>query len=151
MRIVESVGWVLLHFVWQGAVIALALAVLLALTRDGQARLRYAFSCGALTLMLITAVATAATMMTDALGSPPAGAAGDGTFGRPRGLAGETARTPAIGIRTSLPAAANAAEKTSALAQPIVVRAMPWLVLGWLSGVLTLSIRLLAGWWSTRS
>jgi beta-lactamase regulating signal transducer with metallopeptidase domain len=28
---------------------------------------------------------------------------------------------------------------------------MPWLVLGWLSGVLALSIRLLAGWWSTRS
>ena len=45
-------------------------AVLLALTRDGQARLRYAFSCGALTLMLITAVATAATMMPDACSSP---------------------------------------------------------------------------------
>ena len=38
MTIVESVGWVLLHFVWQGAAIALALAVLLALTRDAQAQ-----------------------------------------------------------------------------------------------------------------
>ena len=27
MTIVEGVGWVLLHFVWQGAVIALALAI----------------------------------------------------------------------------------------------------------------------------
>jgi beta-lactamase regulating signal transducer with metallopeptidase domain/HEAT repeat protein len=160
MTIVESVGWVLLHFVWQGAVIALALAVLLALTRDGEARLRYGFSCGALTLMLITAVATAATVMTDALGSPPAGAAGGGvTFGsvllpgdgRPGGLAGGTARTPATGIRTPPPAAASPAGKASALAQPIVASAMPWLVLGWLSGVLALSIRLLGGWWSTRS
>ena len=27
MTIVEGVGWVLLHFVWQGALIALALAL----------------------------------------------------------------------------------------------------------------------------
>ena len=54
----------LLHFVWQGAVIALALAVLLALTSAAQARLRYALSCGALTLMLVAALATAATVMT---------------------------------------------------------------------------------------
>ena len=157
MTIVESVGWVLLHFVWQGAAIALALGILLALTSDGQARLRYAFSCGALILMLIAAVATAATVMTDALGSPSAGAASDGvTFGsvvlpgdgRPGGLADHTALTPAIG--TPLPAAASATRKTSALA-PIVDRAMPWLVLGWLTGVLALSIRLLGGWWSTRS
>ena len=40
MTIVEGVGWVLLHFVWEGTIIALALAALLALTRDGQARLR---------------------------------------------------------------------------------------------------------------
>jgi beta-lactamase regulating signal transducer with metallopeptidase domain/HEAT repeat protein len=162
MTIVESVGWVLLHFVWQGAVIALALAVLLALTPDGQARLRYAFSCGALTLMLITAGATAATVMIDALGAPPGGAADDGVAfgsvlrpgdGKPGGLAGDTARTPAFGIRPSLPAASSAAGagKTSALAQPIVASAMLWLVLGWLGGVLALSIRLLGGWWSTRS
>jgi hypothetical protein len=35
---------VLLHFVWQGAVIALALAVLLALIRETQASLRYILS-----------------------------------------------------------------------------------------------------------
>ena len=160
MTIVDSVGWVLLHFVWQGAVIALALDVLLALTRDGQARLRYAFSCSALTLMLIAAVATAATVMTDALDSPPAAAAGNrltsGSVvlpadGRPQRLAGATALTPTIGVRTSFPPAASAAGKTSALAQLIVARAMPWLVLGWCSGVLILSIRLLGGWWTTRS
>ncbi len=34
MTIIERGGWVLLHFVWQGAVIALGLAILLALTRE---------------------------------------------------------------------------------------------------------------------
>ena len=113
MTIVESVGWVLLHFVWQGAAIALALGVLLALTSDGQARLRYAFSCGALILMLIAAVATAASEITDATRSPlpgrAAGAAvrfgsvlrpGDGSPGT---LAGDTTLTPATGSRTPLP------------------------------------------------
>ena len=37
MTIVEGVGWVLVHFVWQGAAIALALAALLAMTGDAQA------------------------------------------------------------------------------------------------------------------
>ncbi len=42
-----------------------------------------------------------------------------------------------------------AADRTSALA-PAIERAMPWLVSGWLAGVLLLSLRLLGGWWSTR-
>ena len=42
-----------------------------------------------------------------------------------------------------------AAERTFGLA-PAIDRAMPWLVSGWLAGVLLLSLRLLGGWWSTR-
>ena len=48
MTIVEGVGWVLVHFVWQGALIALVLAGLLALARGAQERLRYGLSCAAL-------------------------------------------------------------------------------------------------------
>ena len=59
-----AIGWVLLHFVWQGAAIAAALAVLLALTSPAQARLRYVLSCAALTLMFAVALATAANVMT---------------------------------------------------------------------------------------
>jgi hypothetical protein len=64
MTIVELLGWVLLHFVWQGAIIALALAVLLALTCEAQARLRYLLSCAALVLMLGAALATATRVRT---------------------------------------------------------------------------------------
>jgi hypothetical protein len=64
MTIVELLGRVLLHFVWQGAIIALALAVLLALTREAQARLRYLLSCAALVLMLGAALATATRVRT---------------------------------------------------------------------------------------
>ena len=47
MTLVEGVGWVLVHFIWQGFAIALVLAALLSLTSTAQARLRYALSCGA--------------------------------------------------------------------------------------------------------
>ena len=68
MTIVEGVGWVLVHFVWQGAAIALALAVLLAIAGDAQARVRYALSCGALALMLVATLATAARVATGSAG-----------------------------------------------------------------------------------
>jgi HEAT repeat protein/beta-lactamase regulating signal transducer with metallopeptidase domain len=152
MTIVERLGWVLLHFVWQGAVIALALAVLLALTRETQARLRYALSCAALVLMLGAALTTATRVRT------MSGSAPDDTA---RMASGESQLTPAASggrrVRAgSLPRLMPATEKgedatRSGIVQPIVNRAMPWLVVAWLAGVLLLSFRLLGGWWSTRS
>ncbi|HEY3741877.1 MAG TPA: GWxTD domain-containing protein [Bryobacteraceae bacterium] len=46
----EAIGWTLLHSLWEGAIIAAALAVALALTRNP--RTRYAAACGALLLLL---------------------------------------------------------------------------------------------------
>jgi HEAT repeat protein/beta-lactamase regulating signal transducer with metallopeptidase domain len=155
MTIVEGVGWVLLHFVWQGAVIALALAVLLAFTRDGQARLRYALCCGALTLMLVAALATAGNVLARGVNALPAAdsrtaAVTDGATARPDG------DTPAPLPRDEGgPGAAIQKPIAGAAAAPLVLamidRAMPWLVLGWLVGVLLLSVRLLGGWWGTRA
>jgi GWxTD domain-containing protein len=48
----------LLHFVWQGALIALALAVALNVARASTTRARYALSCGALLLMALSFCAT---------------------------------------------------------------------------------------------
>src|SRR5690348_13395300 len=44
----ERLGWVLLHFVWEGFVIAAALAVLLAALRHAAPNVRYLVSCGAM-------------------------------------------------------------------------------------------------------
>ena len=157
MTIVEGVGWVLLHFVWQGTVIALALAVLLALTRDGQARLRYALSCGALTLMLVAALATAANVVARSVSASPPVDAGPAALatgstalrdeGMPAPLVRGEGRRPAIGAATRNPIS-SAAQHPFVLA--VVDRGMPWLVSGWLAGVLLLSLRLLGGWYSTR-
>jgi bla regulator protein BlaR1 len=46
--LVASLGWTLLHFVWQGAVIGCAAAVVLLALRRARPETRYAVACGAL-------------------------------------------------------------------------------------------------------
>jgi bla regulator protein blaR1 len=47
---VGSIGWALLHFVWQGALIGCATAIALAILRNAAPTLRYALACCALML-----------------------------------------------------------------------------------------------------
>jgi len=154
MTIVEVVGWVLLHFVWQGTVIALALAVLLALTGDGQARLRYALSCSALAIMIAATVATAVTLVR--ANEAAARRAGGGNLAlhslpppEAQGLAERSARATASVIPNA--SSDRRADLTPAIVRSIASRLMPWLVLGWLAGVVLLSVRLLGGWWTSRA
>jgi beta-lactamase regulating signal transducer with metallopeptidase domain/HEAT repeat protein len=154
-------GWVLLHFVWQGTAIALALAVLLTLTSTAQATLRYALSCGALTLMLVVVAATAANVMTGNTSHPqrlglPAEANAPGLPSLPTtdGDALEkdgSVRLSTGAVETSLTARIPPARGLSSLARPIIEPAMPWLVLGWAIGVMVLCLRLVGGWWRTRA
>ena len=54
--VVETLGWTLLHFVWQGAALAAALSVLMVCCR--KAATRYALSVGALVLLVAAPVIT---------------------------------------------------------------------------------------------
>src|SRR5690242_17044780 len=55
---VERLGWVLLHFVWQGAAIAAVCAIAFAALRRASARLRYLIACSALLAMAACVPAT---------------------------------------------------------------------------------------------
>ncbi len=55
---IEALGWMLVHFVWQGAVAALALVPLLAFARRRSPQVRYLAGCVTLSLMALTAFAT---------------------------------------------------------------------------------------------
>ena len=50
--LVSTLGWALLHFVWQGALIGLAAAIALAALRNARPQTRYAVACIALMLCL---------------------------------------------------------------------------------------------------
>lgn len=55
---IEALGWMLLHFVWQGTAVARALWLFLYSARNSSAQLRYGAGCAALLCMLIGALAT---------------------------------------------------------------------------------------------
>ena len=56
---IEVTGWTLIHFVWQGTLLALATAAALGACRRSAADIRYAIACLGLAAMLATAAATA--------------------------------------------------------------------------------------------
>lgn len=129
--LVQSVGWALVHFIWQGALIAVSAAALLAFIRD--ARTRYGVACSALTLMLAVPIVTAVRLLPAHESVSSVGAAAEGMPVDPPPLAtGEPARGGA----------------PLAPSRPAIDRVLPAAVLGWLLGVVFLSIRLATGWYA---
>jgi beta-lactamase regulating signal transducer with metallopeptidase domain len=129
---VLELGWFLLHVVWQGTLIALALSGLLALIDERSATIRYGLSTLALALMLVLPVTTAfgPASMTNALtttGSLPAA---------------ETTAVMASGLAPS-----GGAPSLMDQAMRLLSASAPWLVPFWLLGVCILTIRTFGAWW----
>ena len=57
-EIVQKLGWALLHFTWQAATVAVALAILLRLLRKHTATPRYGLACAALAVMVLLPITT---------------------------------------------------------------------------------------------
>lgn len=129
--LVGRLGWALVDFLWQGALIAcLYLAARTLFSRPENARIRYFLSCGALAVMI---AAPAATLTTKHLPGPvPAMTA------IPDTLAALSSAGPKSGSMPfeSLPTAARAAHAGDT---------MTWLVVIWLIGSSALSVRLIGG------
>ena len=64
--VMESLGWVLLHFLWQGAAVAVVLFLVLTVLRRVSANARYLISCFAL-LMTATLPAITWTLLPEPL------------------------------------------------------------------------------------
>jgi len=122
MNLTHSLGWTLLHFLWQGAMVALLLAAALAFMRRSGPRLRYAVSCAALALMLVCALMTFLELR----------------FAGSRPL-------PDVRV-ASLPQPTPNPPPFDAPPQAPGSDYLPMLVWAWFDGVMALSIRSLGGW-----
>ncbi|MCW5982613.1 MAG: GWxTD domain-containing protein [Bryobacteraceae bacterium] len=125
----KTLGWTLVHTLWQGAAIALALAAALWLLKSSRAR--YAAACATLLAVL------AGFGLTFALLLPPAP------------LSGVTIRTPffdplAESYQTTHPAAWEGS------AGKVADAVLPWLGPCWLLGIAVFHLRMLAGWRQAR-
>src|SRR5436190_24203734 len=68
-HVTEALGWTLIHFLWQGTLIALFLAAANFVLRRSSAHLRYIVACAAMLLMLIVPAGTFVRMMGNASGA----------------------------------------------------------------------------------
>ena len=136
--LVTLVGAVLLHFVWQGTAIALALGFAMLLTPRRWARPRYLVACLALGAMAVAPLATIARLSSTA----PGGSVVSGVFESP-------GTTPLLAAVTS---AAATPVPASRLAEqlPTGIDWLPWFVAAWAAGVLVSSARLAGGWAQAR-
>ena len=125
-------GWALLHFLWQGALIAIILAAANLCLRRADARLRYAADCVALVLMMAAVVSTFVWLI-------PASALGV-----------ETSESPRLAFQAVAPSIAEAAPAMST-GSPFRWKLwldshLTWLVCTWFAGVVILSLRIAGGW-----
>ena len=90
-HLVAAIGWALLHFVWEGALVGCAAGILLSALRNARPETRYALACGALLLCLAWPLADLVVM----LGSLEERGAPSHT---PAGLAGAVLRTGPAGL-----------------------------------------------------
>jgi beta-lactamase regulating signal transducer with metallopeptidase domain len=120
-----ALGWTLVHFLWQGTLIAVVLACVLALLHKRSAQLRYVICCFALGLMIIAPLITLKQLSYS------------GTHVEPKAA-------PTIPDRLLLPVAHSLRLHDSQLQGFIAAmdRAMPLLLALWLTGVVILLVRL---------
>jgi beta-lactamase regulating signal transducer with metallopeptidase domain len=136
----QAIGWALLHFVWQGAVIGAISALILRLLRNTAPDVRYVVGTIGLSVMFTMPIVTGVQLWRAALNGREA--------------------SPAQAVQVDLSTVAPAAVPipVNAKARPAVEEDapaagdrglegwMPSLVLGWLFGVIVLTIRLMSGW-----
>jgi beta-lactamase regulating signal transducer with metallopeptidase domain len=125
--VVRSLGWALLHFVWQGAALAAALSVLMVWCRT--ASTRYALSVGALLLMVASPVVTFLLLSAH----PHPYVAWTGT---PSGAASWAWVRESVATAPAAPAVSPSRFQSDGLL---------WLVELWFAGVVLLSLRASGG------
>ena len=135
-------GWTLVHFAWQGALVALAAALALRLLRHATPQSRYVVACLALAAMLVLPGATAWRLLSATADAEPIAPLRRAVFLRVAPEPSAAHQTRVIGIRRTAAAAVTVNARGSA--GPSV---LPAIVVLWFGGVCLLLARLAGGWW----
>jgi beta-lactamase regulating signal transducer with metallopeptidase domain len=149
--IFQALGWTLLHFIWQGALIAVLYLSLSLLLRRFAANVRYAAACGTLLLMLIAPGVTMLMMLSVDSGSNTAAPA---VFGSEWAQGAQMVDAAIKSSVDQMPSATESEIESSPSSQPNSMkhwaqehlpRIIPWLLALWLAGVFFLSLRFAGG------
>ena len=139
----QRLGWVLIHFLWQGAVITLLLAVTLRVLARASSHLRYGvigaalLGCGLMPVATWIVLGTAPSEIVLPAGFVPA----DNTISNLKTPA-QASSSPEINAPLSEPLRKVWPGSLSRMAD----LALPYVVCLWFAGVLILTVRLMFGW-----
>jgi beta-lactamase regulating signal transducer with metallopeptidase domain len=136
----QALGWSLLHFIWQGSLVAILFLGARSFLRECGARVRYRLACMAMLLMLMLPLSTAwfisTSWQTVVVHGTAASPRSRLEFDlRPHGI-----ETPTQTSESS--AAPPWQERVHKRIDPL----LPWLSTSWLTGVLLLSFKRCGGW-----
>jgi beta-lactamase regulating signal transducer with metallopeptidase domain len=149
--VLQTLGWTLLHFIWQGALVAFLYAGVALSLRRATANLRYAVGCACMLLMLALPFATFLHLNSHAAATAfdwrAPQVALDETPGAPDATA-KPASAPARLYANFLivPDDEGASAPLQRWAEDRFTYALPWLSLFWFAGALALTLRLFGGW-----
>ncbi|RPD50243.1 hypothetical protein DNI29_05450 [Hymenobacter sediminis] len=151
--LIRALGWTLVHSLWQGAVVALALAGLLLLLRKHSAEVRYRTAGLGLAVLLLLAAVTfgryymaapgEAVTVAGYMAGDEAAVLADGIM--PTEAAISTTAIPADGLVTTEAVAVEAAPTGLQAWLVYFDQNIPVLVALWLLGLLAMTLRLLGG------
>jgi beta-lactamase regulating signal transducer with metallopeptidase domain len=134
----EALGWTLVHFLWQGAAVAIVYRMADRALARHSANARYVLALAALLGMLAVSVTTLAYEEASYYQSAPRTGAAAPHFV----LAAQPVAAPLSETARPL--------QTASLDRMSLQHLMPYLDALWLAGVLFLSLRALGGWWLIR-
>ncbi len=133
IQVLSSQPWIprlastLLHFLWQGALVAAIYAVARRVSGKRTARFHYCLACGALAVMVLAPIVTFEIFGASPV---PSGGLAPGGFAIP---------APSTGTLWTTSTTTTSVEIAPG-------NATAWIVLVWFAGLLALSMRLFAGW-----
>lgn len=152
----QAAGWTLLHFIWQGILIALSLKIALRLLHSHSANARYIASCAALLLMLAAPIITFSRLVSDAdffnakERSQTAMASANERAGA-SGALDANGQTQILSQSASDTLLNQANASTLRRIEDQLDRVAPYLLFVWLAGVALLFVRFMSGWKETRA
>jgi len=132
----QALAWALVHFVWQGAAIALVLVAVQQLGRLS-ASARYTSGVVAMAVMLAAPVLTFVRLSTAASATPIPVSAPSSPAAVSASSAADAVATPAVTMPVDLQ---QQSDRAPMLWLPVIVLAV------WSTGVIVLSLRLFGGW-----
>ncbi|MCL2640037.1 MAG: M48 family metalloprotease, partial [Phycisphaerales bacterium] len=147
----QRIGWTLVHFLWQGALVAALLAVAIQFLRRGRPQVRYVAACCALGLLVVMPVVTAAVVSPVVSHVPVAVV--DSPSPQPNGTNMGTVRDAAsvfdADFRERCQTTQQVAGGSSVWGlrfESFIEMCLPWCVMLWLAGLVLISLWHVSGW-----